>query len=148
MFHALIRLIILSTQAIVDGDPPDLPESGFSDAARDFVKGCLHKVPKLRPTYAMLCNHPWLAPLLKPPTITEEDEAGDNVESPLALSPFTADEEVAKWVIEAMERRKNGTMGRSAKPALHAVALDAVSPSKDPIADGEAKAPIITAGGD
>ena len=118
----------------MDGDPPDLPASGFSDTARDFVHGCLHKVPKSRPTYAMLTSHPWLAPLLKPPTITEEDEEVDSPEdSPSIGASLTADPEVATWVISAMEKRKNGTLGKSAKPALHAAPLDAVpnpSPEK------------------
>ena len=111
-----------------------MPVEGFSDAARDFVRGCLHKVPKLRPTYAMLLRHSWLAPLLKPPTIAEEEE--DEAESEGATlepaGPATADKEIAAWVIDAMERRTNGTMGKKAKPALHAAPLDAVpSPSAD-----------------
>lgn len=81
----------------------------------------------MRPTYAMLISHPWLAPLLKPPTIAEEDEDAENEDgnSPLA-APLTADQEVAAWVINAMEKRRNGTLGKSAKPALHAAPLDAV----------------------
>ena len=63
------------SQAIVEGEPPALPE-GYSDTARDFVKGCLNKIPKLRPTYAMLLKHPWLQPFSKPETITEEAEEG------------------------------------------------------------------------
>ena len=127
----------------MDGDPPDLPKEGFSEAARDFVAGCLHKIPKRRPTYAMLLQHPWLAPLLKPPTISEEDEdvslsSGSNSAGGLdgdmpkmslngnALAPF--DSEVAEWVKEALEKRKKGTLGKGApKPALHAAPLDAVS---------------------
>lgn len=118
----------------MDGDPPDLPAEGFSDAARDFVRGCLNKVPKLRPTYASLLRHAWLAPLLKPPTISEEDEdrlSDPNLET---VGPVTADKEVAEWVCEAMGRRRNGKMGDKAKPALHAAPLDAVpSPSGESI---------------
>src|ERR1700761_3277422 len=62
------------TQAIVDGAPPDLPADTFSEASRDFVAGCLNKIPKLRPTYPMLLQHAWLAPVAKPATIMEEDE--------------------------------------------------------------------------
>ena len=143
-------------QAIVDGDPPDLPSSGYSDAARDFVRSCLHKIPKLRPTYAMLVRHPWLAPLLKPPTISEEDEEENtptdstiptiSTEDTSAADFFpdptlsdvtgigagananvtTADKEVATWALDAMERRRLGKMGGSAKPALHQVKLDTV----------------------
>lgn len=123
--------IFSQLSAIVDGDPPDLPSDTFSEAAHDFVKGCLMKIPKLRPTYAMLLQHAWLAPLLKPPTITEEDEeaaeAGeDTAASASANEPSTADKEVAEWVQAAIERRRNGTMGKKAKPALHAAPLDAV----------------------
>lgn len=89
------------------------------------------KIPKLRPTYAMLLQHAWLAPLLKPPTITEEDEeAAEAGEEPAAAAgandPTTADKEVAEWAKVAIERRRNGTMGKKAKPALHAAPLDAV----------------------
>ncbi|KAI9721714.1 MAG: hypothetical protein M1812_002049 [Candelaria pacifica] len=125
--------IFSQLSAIVDGDPPDLPAAGFSDAARDFVHRCLHKVPKLRPTYGMLINHPWLTPLMKPPSIQEEDEdVEDTVHASHSRAPETADQEVANWVMAAMERRRSGTMGKQEKPALHAVSLDAVSsPSAD-----------------
>ncbi|KAI4267691.1 MAG: hypothetical protein L6R35_006828 [Caloplaca aegaea] len=122
--------IFSQLSAIVDGEPPDLPAEKFSEEAKDFVRGCLNKIPKLRPTYAMLLRHPWLAPLLKPPTITEEDEdvPGAGIEITHG-SPFNADvldQEIADWVEGAMERRRNGTMGKGSKPALHAAPLDAV----------------------
>lgn len=90
------------------------------------------KIPKLRPTYAMLLQHQWLAPLLKPPTISEEAEeeaeAGGDVQASLEpVDATTADKEVGDWVRGALERRRNGTMGKSAKPALHAAPLDAVT---------------------
>ncbi|KAK4696425.1 mitogen-activated protein kinase kinase, partial [Lecanoromycetidae sp. Uapishka_2] len=119
--------IFSQLSAIVDGDPPDLPADRFSEAARDFVRGALNKIPKLRPTYAMLLRHVWLAPLLKPATISEEDE--DAVEEETtegAVAPGVIDKEVAQWVTDAMERKRNGTMGKKAKPALHAAPLDAV----------------------
>ena len=100
------------------------------------MRGCLNKIPKLRPTYAMLLRHAWLAPLLKPPTISEVDEeqASEAAEAdPITLA--VVDKEVSDWVIDAMERRRNGSMGKKAKPALHAAPLDAVpSPSKEAIA--------------
>ena len=40
--------------AIVHGDPPELPEEGYSDDARDFVSRCLHRLPEKRATYAEL----------------------------------------------------------------------------------------------
>ncbi len=121
-------------QAIVDGDPPDLPKEGYSDLARDFVHGCLNKIPKLRPTYSMLLAHGWLAELSKPTTISEEDEDlddgdhlpttdGGHPRKEMGLGRGTEDEEVAEWVKNALERKKNGLMGESAKPALHAAPL-------------------------
>ena len=131
--------LLIASQAIVDGDPPDLPNGdAYSDAARNFVSGCLNKIPNLRPTYAMLLQHAWLAPLVKPDTIIEEDEDAEEEapapeaakdESPVALKIATSDvvdQEVADWVLQAIEKRRKGTLGKSAKPALHAAPLDAV----------------------
>lgn len=122
--------IFSQLSAIVDGDPPDLPPESYSEAARDFVRGCLNKIPKLRPTYAMLIRHGWLAPLMKPPTIAEDEEAEaaaeagqDSVTGPV---PVTADKEVADWVKAAIERKLSGKMAKSDKPALHAAPLNAV----------------------
>lgn len=97
------------------------------------MRGALNKIPKLRPTYAMLLRHAWLAPLLLPPTISEEDEeAGEELATDPSAAAGVVDREVAKWVTDAMERKRNGTMGKKAKPALHAAPLDAVpSPSLD-----------------
>lgn len=122
------------SQAIVDGDPPDLPTEGYGEAARDFVRGCLHKIPKMRPTYAMLLRHAWLSPLLQPPTICEDEEAEAaaeaGAEAPSSNEtdwhPETADKEVADWVQSAIERKAGGKMGKAPKPALHTVPLDAV----------------------
>lgn len=120
----------------MDGEPPDLPADKFSEAARDFVKGSLNKIPRLRPTYAMLLRHAWLAPLMKPTTISEEDEeAAEEEVIEEAAAPGVIDREVAQWVTDAMERKRNGTMGNKAKPALHAAPLDAV-PSPPAIAAG------------
>jgi len=72
--------IFSQLSAIVEGEPPGLPEEGYSDVAKDFVKSCLHKVAKQRPTYAMLLKHPWLKSLAQPTTITEEAEEGSQAE--------------------------------------------------------------------
>ncbi|KAK4935893.1 MAP kinase kinase Wis1 [Elasticomyces elasticus] len=119
--------------AIVDGEPPDLPAARFSEAARNFVAGCLNKIPKLRPTYAMLLQHAWLASLLKPQTISEEDEEGAENGEELPASSSAEDDGggayvdrvVGAWVEAAIERRRNGSMGKKAKPALHTAPLDA-----------------------
>ncbi|EXJ93794.1 STE/STE7 protein kinase [Capronia coronata CBS 617.96] len=126
--------IFSQLSAIVDGDPPDLPADRFSEAAIDFVRGCLNKIPRLRPTYAMLLRHAWLAPLMKPPTISEEDEedgeqaAEAGIETAVSGEslPDTADREVAEWVKNSMEKKKAGKMAVSKKPALHEAPLDAV----------------------
>ena len=150
----------------MEGSPPDLPTDGFSEAARDFVAGCLNKIPKLRPTYAMLLQHAWLAPLRKPSTIAEEDEDGEGdgasadgpttSNNPAAAGGTSAasrviDQEVADWVLQAVDRRRksragggagaggkaggggaaDGSGGEKAAPALHAAPLDAVSPSQE-----------------
>ena len=80
----------------------------------------------------MLLRHAWLAPLVLPSTITEEDEELPEeslTDEATALNPVN--KEVSQWVLDAMERKKNGAMGKKAKPALHAVSLDAV-PSQSP----------------
>ncbi|EMC92331.1 hypothetical protein BAUCODRAFT_38378 [Baudoinia panamericana UAMH 10762] len=131
--------IFSQLSAIVDGEPPDLPSQKFSEAARNFVAGCLNKIPKLRPTYPMLLQHAWLAPMIKPETIMEEDEEAAEAEAANGSANFgveettngnstsegVVDREVADWVIDALEKRKKGTLGKSAKPALHAAPLDA-----------------------
>ncbi|KAK0112964.1 hypothetical protein ONS95_014680 [Cadophora gregata] len=137
--------IFSQLSAIVDGEPPDLPEEGYSATARDFVHGCLNKIPKLRPTYSMLLAHPWLAGLSKPLTISEEDEDeeaelptgfadGEAPKKEMGAGRGTEDEEVAEWVKNAMERKMRGLMGEAAKPALHAAPLDTVSPAVTPSA--------------
>jgi mitogen-activated protein kinase kinase len=112
----------------------------------------------------MLLQHAWLAPLIKPHTIAEEDEeeaeaeaqtaaavAADKIidgtdEAAAAISQATAepveivfDKEVADWVKGAIEKRKKGTLGKGAqKPALHAAPLDAVpSPSANGVNGSE-----------
>ncbi|KAF4634532.1 hypothetical protein G7Y89_g3559 [Cudoniella acicularis] len=129
--------IFSQLSAIVDGDPPDLPVDGFSELARDFVRGCLNKIPNLRPTYGMLLQHGWLAELSKPATITEADEeeaeAGGNAAGTDELGySGTEDEEVANWVKNSIERKKKGLMGVGIKPALHAAPLDTISPVGSP----------------
>lgn len=125
-------MLIFGSQAIVDGEPPDLPSDRFSEAAIDFVRGCLNKIPRLRPTYAMLLRHAWLAPLMKPPTISEDEDAEQAAEAGIESAfssdsvPDTADKEVAEWVKNALERKMAGKMAVSKKPALHEAPLDAV----------------------
>ncbi|KAG9524206.1 kinase-like protein, partial [Aureobasidium melanogenum] len=145
--------IFSQLSAIVDGEPPDLPTGEFSDAARNFVAGCLNKIPKLRPTYAMLLQHAWLAPLMKPDVISEEDEEAAEAEEAEAAqgegvgasesdvdaaskaqqlgdSEKWVDREVGEWVRGQIEKKRNGTLGKKAKPALHAAPLDATSSTK------------------
>jgi mitogen-activated protein kinase kinase len=129
----------------VEGDPPDLPEDGYSNTARDFVRGCLNKIPKQRPTYAMLLKHPWLKSLSKPQTITEEAEDGEEVEEvaaavgKMSLDVGTEDAEVAEWVKSTLQRKAAG-LGKSgpSRPALHAAPLNGASPVGSPSKHDEA----------
>jgi len=126
--------ILGQLNAIVEGDPPELPSDGFSNTAREFVKSCLNKVPSKRPTYKNLLQHSWLASLSKPGTITEVDEEsglanGVETMSITASSMEVGDQEVADWVKNALvksleeEARHVGQPNGKAKPALHAAPL-------------------------
>ncbi|OLN96637.1 Protein kinase wis1 [Colletotrichum chlorophyti] len=133
--------IFSQLSAIVEGEPPGLPEEGYSSTAHDFVKKCLNKVPKDRPTYSMLLQHPWLAPFSKIETIAEEAEDEDAVDATaeavgtMSLSSGTEDEEVAAWVNSVLERKRTGLASDAAsRPALHAAPLDSVSPTASPLA--------------
>lgn len=92
----------------------------------------------------MLLQHPWLAALSKPAAIGEEEEEEDEMAGDATSSSSSSstnggassassddaayDEEVAEWVKTALDRKAKGLLGSSAKPALHAVPLDSVSP--------------------
>lgn len=54
----------------------------------------------------------------------EVETGGESVHTPDSQS--TEDEEVAEWVKIRLERRRQGLLRDVEKPALHAVALDAV----------------------
>ncbi|KAH7037206.1 map kinase [Microdochium trichocladiopsis] len=139
--------IFSQLSAIVDGEPPDLPEEGYSETARTFVHGCLNKIPKLRPTYQALLASEWLQSLAKPETITEEEEeeeendasaqALENAANNLDLSRSTTeDAEVAAWVQSVLAKKVAGEYGEPAtKPPLHAAPLDQVSPLASPHAE-------------
>lgn len=89
------------------------------------MASCLNKNPKLRPTYATLLRHPWLAPLLQIPSILEDEETPAEV---LSKDPNdTSDPEVAAWVQSAIDRKAEGKLRLEPKPALHAAAIDSVT---------------------
>ncbi|KAG6130240.1 hypothetical protein E4U38_004590 [Claviceps purpurea] len=122
--------IFSQLSAIVEGDPPDLPTEGFSETAQDFVSSCLHKIPKMRATYAMLLNHPWLQALSKPKTINEETEEGEEADKiaeavgHLKLGgEDTSDEEVAEWLRQVLNggKAKSVEEATASRPALHTV---------------------------
>ncbi|KAH7376987.1 protein kinase wis1 [Plectosphaerella cucumerina] len=130
--------IFSQLSAIVEGEPPGLPDH-YSSTAKDFVRRCLNKVPKERPTYAMLLQHPWLKTMTQPPTITEEAEEGEEADAvadavgKMNLSSGTEDEEVAAWVQSVLAQKKSGSYGAvTQKPALHAAPLVA-SPVGSPL---------------
>ncbi|PFH56502.1 hypothetical protein XA68_16411 [Ophiocordyceps unilateralis] len=128
--------IFSQLSAIVEGDPPDLPKEGYSDTARDFIRGCLHKMPMMRATYAALLNHPWLKPLSKPQTINEEVEEGDEADKiaeevgRIRLSgENNEDAEVGDWVKSVLKRKEEGCGNNGpSRPALHTAPLNSISP--------------------
>lgn len=134
-------------QAIVDGEPPDLPAEGYSETARKFVRSCMNKIPKNRPTYDMLLKDPWLKPLDPDcSTIGEEDEEGeeDGVGAAtegmrnLGVRATGEDPIVAEWVKGVLARLGEGEgtkdgVGEGARPALHAAPLDRASPGMGPL---------------
>ncbi|KAI1343443.1 kinase-like domain-containing protein [Xylariaceae sp. FL0016] len=140
--------IFSQLSAIVEGEPPDLPET-YTTTARKFVHACLNKVPKLRPNYQALLASEWLLNLTKPEIISEEDEeAAENDASAEAVAgaatnldlshSTTEDAEVAAWVNDVLGKKANGEYGSaSSKPALHNAPLDAVA---SPLASPQATA--------
>jgi mitogen-activated protein kinase kinase len=76
----------------------------------------------------------------------EEDEEAAEAEAAGEILPQNNDEaegfvdrEVGEWVIEALDKRKRGVMGKGPKPALHAAPLDATGVAS-PLE--EVKAPV------
>jgi len=99
----------------------------------------------------MLLQHEWLKLLSKPMTIAEEDEediGGDitsetldksesDMNKDLKPSEIVVDQEVAEWVLQAIEKRKSGKLAKVVQPALHAAPLDAVvSPATERVLNG------------
>ncbi|KAJ5676723.1 MAP kinase kinase PBS2 [Penicillium maclennaniae] len=98
--------IFSQLHAIVHGDPPTLPETGFSEDAHAFVRAS--------------------------PTEAEGQEAlppSENATEGRSSSYMTEDKEVAEWVHKQLKLRESGHFQNSEKPALHAVALDKVATS-------------------
>jgi len=75
--------VFAQLQAIVHGDPPQLPAM-YTDVARDFTDGCLEKIPERRSTYASMLKHPWL--------IADAEKGKDGVD-------------MKGWVEEALRKR-------------------------------------------
>jgi mitogen-activated protein kinase kinase len=119
-------------------------------AAQDFVRSCLNKDPRKRPTYEKLLSLPWLASMSKIQTITEEAEDEDDIDGAvdaidrLGLHSGTDDPEVAEWVKGVLDRKKAGLIKDSAmKPALHAAPLDSISPASSPQIGSEPPAGMV-----
>ena len=90
----------------------------------------------------MLLAHPWIVPLTKPTTITEDAEAEEaaaddslaNAAGALDLDGLSAgDKEVADWVKGSLARIAAGGLPAKEKPALHAAPLDQLSPLNSPL---------------
>lgn len=111
--------IFSQLSAIVDGDPPSLPEDKFSPEARDFVDQCLNKVPKLRPSYSKLLAHPWLqkyrnqkidmGDFVQNALNKKESNNGNNIGDSSAVGNGDA----------VGESNSNDSSSSSARPALH-----------------------------
>ena len=71
----------------------------------------------------MLLQHGWLASLSKPQKINEEEE-GKKEDDMDSASSRMMDPEVAEWVKNALDRKKNGLIGDNQKPALQAAPFD------------------------
>ncbi len=96
--------VFAQLQAIVHGDPPELPSDLYSETARDFVAKCLEKIPARRPTYAQLLKHDFL---------TQDEAKGET------------GVDMVGWVaraIEARNRKKEQANGAAAPPAASAPA--------------------------
>ena len=71
---------------------------------------------------------------MKPPTISEDEEAEAAAEAgsefwtsgTMEHIPSTEDKEIAEWVRNAMEKKRQGKLKEPKKPALHEAPLDAV----------------------
>ena len=63
---------------------------------------------------------------MRPPEESNGNDTTPASSARVTHSSVTEDKEVADWVKEMLERRNNGLLNDSNKPALHAVALDAV----------------------
>ncbi|CAK7566344.1 MAG: MAP kinase kinase Wis1 [Sporothrix epigloea] len=133
--------IFSQLSAIVNGEPPNMPE-GYSSTACDFVRSCLNKNPMKRHTYSMLLNHPWLKALVQagntieevaePNSDSEDDDSGASAINTLSLEDsdsktcLAGDAEIAAWVKEVLERKQDESKESSnnaSKPALHAAPL-------------------------
>lgn len=55
----------------------------------------------------------------------ESDVAAASTAQQLGDTERWVDREVGEWVRGQIEKKRNGTLGRKAKPALHAAPLDA-----------------------
>jgi len=60
-----------------DEPPPELPESEFSDVFRDFMKQCLVKDPKKRPSAKKLLKHPFVRDCVVPKIDYESNCSGE-----------------------------------------------------------------------
>ncbi|KAK0549875.1 MAP kinase kinase Wis1 [Tilletia horrida] len=87
--------VFAQLQAIVHGDPPQIPPELYSEQAQDFVAACLDKVPARRATYADMLSHPFLV------ADEERGEAGVDMRG---------------WVEGALKNREEKKAGQGASP--------------------------------
>jgi mitogen-activated protein kinase kinase len=87
--------VFAQLSAIVQGDPPTLPD-GYSDDANDFIARCMMKDPMRRATYAQLLEHPFMA---------KDKERGKDVD-------------MAGWVARALQWREKERIKAAASAEL------------------------------
>ncbi|SPO26110.1 related to PBS2 - tyrosine protein kinase of the MAP kinase kinase family [Ustilago trichophora] len=97
--------VFAQLQAIVHGDPPELPSDLYSETARDFVAKCLEKIPSRRPTYAQLLQHDFL---------TQDEAKGENGVDMVGWVDRAMDARAKK---KEQQQQTNGTSSNSSTPS-------------------------------
>ncbi len=108
--------------AIVHGDPPELPDI-YSEAARDWVNGCLVKRPECRATYAELLvrSLPFSLSCLETDWTTQSH--------PFLLEDAQRQVDMQGWVARALEWRDAQRQGRSRKQEQEQHPVETLRPS-------------------
>ncbi|CDR48000.1 CYFA0S41e00276g1_1 [Cyberlindnera fabianii] len=101
--------IFSQLSAIVDGEPPKLPDE-FSDCARDFVSHCLDKIPERRPTYSKLLQHAWLQ------SVTTQDDMSQYVQRKIEEHKLEKTKQDEEDIKELNQKLKTPALHRGGAP--------------------------------